>query len=108
MNPSLAQARRGHLQEAAEIFERLLHYGELHLDDEVVLDYFAVSLPDFLVFDENLNCRNRIHCQYMMALGHLGLGNHSQAEICFEAILKVEPDHLGAKIHLRMMNGGNT
>ena len=38
------------------------------------MDYFAVSLPDFLVFDDDLNGRNRIHCQYMAALGYLGLG----------------------------------
>ena len=49
------------------------------------MDYFAVSLPDFLVFEDDLDRRNRIHCHYMMALGYLGLGERGQAETHFAA-----------------------
>ncbi len=47
---------------SAETFRKLVDYGQAHLQDEVKFDYFAVSLPDFLVFDQDLNQRNRIHC----------------------------------------------
>ena len=49
------------------------------------MDYFAVSLPDFLVFDEDLQRRNRIHCHYMMALGLLGLGEAGRSRTAFRA-----------------------
>jgi hypothetical protein len=54
-------------------------YGTEHLEDHPTLDYFAVSLPDFLVFDEDLSRRNRVHCHYMTASGYLGLGDKATA-----------------------------
>ena len=42
------------------------------MHDEVKIDYFAVSLPDLVIFDDDLNKRNKIHCLYMEGLGYLG------------------------------------
>ena len=50
------------------------------------IDYFAVSLPDFLVFDDDLQLRNEVHCRYMMALGHLGLGQREEAAEQFQQV----------------------
>ena len=36
----------------------LIAYGEAHLFDEMKIDYFAVSLPDLLIFEEDLNRKN--------------------------------------------------
>jgi tetratricopeptide (TPR) repeat protein len=94
--------------EAQEVFNRLVAYGRAHLNDQVVMDYFAVSLPDFLVFDVDLNRRNRLHCHYMMALGYLGLGACAQAHEHFEAVLSEEPHHLGAIIHQSMLRQGQS
>ncbi|NWG19837.1 MAG: DUF5107 domain-containing protein [Chloroflexi bacterium] len=99
----LARRRLGQEDEARAIFTRLIEYGRRHLNDDVEMDYFAVSLPDFLVFDEDLNRRNRIHCNYMMALGHMGLGETALAEQCFAAVLAEDVSHLGATIHARML-----
>ena len=103
---ALAHARLGHTRQAAEICRRLVDYGHAHVDDDVKMDYFAVSLPDFLVFDDDLNGRNRIHCQYMAALGHLGLAEYEQALQQFEAVLLLEPAHLGATLHRKMASDG--
>ena len=65
---------------ARTIFQRLIEYGEAHLHDEVTMDYFAVSLPNFLVFEDDLAQRNHIHCLYLIALGHLGLGDHDMRQ----------------------------
>jgi len=96
---ALAQAKLGNQGAAAEICRALVDYGRRHLDDEVTMDYFAVSLPDFLVFDEDLNHRNRIHCLYMSALGHLGLGEAIAAHAAFADVLRADPAHLGATVH---------
>ncbi|MDR2739713.1 MAG: DUF5107 domain-containing protein, partial [Treponema sp.] len=48
-------------------FNKLIAYGETHLFKTQDMDYFAVSLPDFLVFDVDLDEKNKIHCYYMMA-----------------------------------------
>ena len=99
----LARAKLGDHQGAQLVFQKLVDYGHSHLDDDISIDYFAVSLPSFLVFDEDLSRRNRIHCHYMMALGYLGLEAHEQAAREFGAVLGLEPHHLGATIHRRML-----
>lgn len=85
---------------AQAIFSQLVDYGEKHLVEQVTIDYFAVSLPDFLVFDQDLNLQNRIHCHYMQGLGYLGLGENTQAIEHFRKVLSLNVYHIGATIHL--------
>jgi tetratricopeptide (TPR) repeat protein len=84
---------------AIERFEKLIGYGQAHLNDYVAIDYFAVSLPDFLVFEADLAAKNELHCRYMLALGYLGLGKVCLAEQEFANILQIDANHLGAVIH---------
>ena len=49
----LAWRELGEAGKANARFYRLLDYGERHLEDEGKIGYFAVSLPDFLIFDED-------------------------------------------------------
>lgn len=88
-----------------QIFQRLANFGQSHLTDEISIDYFAVSLPDLLVFDADLNLRNRIHCLYLMGLGNMGLGNgHTvQAEKLFDEVLALDKNHQGAIVHRQMI-----
>jgi hypothetical protein len=75
-----AWSNPGKEEKANQIFSKLVAYGQMHLDDEVKIDYFAVSLPDLLIFEDDLNVRNQIHCYYMMGLGYLGLSNLEKAK----------------------------
>jgi hypothetical protein len=102
----LARQKLGQSEEAAQIFQRLVDFGRKHVNDEVQMDYFAVSLPDFLVFEDDLTQRNRIHCHYMMALGYLGLGDQSQARSHFEQVLAMESNHFGAHVHRQYLDAG--
>ena len=95
----LAHEKLDQSELARAISERLIEYGEAHLHDEVNMDYFAVSLPDFLVFEDDLSLRNHIHCLYLIALGHLGLRDHQRAERYFDDIMARDPNHLGATTH---------
>jgi tetratricopeptide (TPR) repeat protein len=99
----LALQKLDRLDEARNIFQKLVDYGNTHLNDQVTMDYFAVSLPDFLVFDVDLNQRNRLHCHYMLGLGYLGLGDQNAAREHLEVVLAGDANHLGATIHLRMI-----
>jgi tetratricopeptide (TPR) repeat protein len=95
----MAHLALGAQAQARIIFERLISYGQEHVNDAVKMDYFAVSLPDFVVFDADLNQRSRIHCHYMMALGELGMGSGESAAQDFERVLVEQPDHVGATLH---------
>ena len=56
----------------------MIKHGEKHLFDHCRIDYFAVSLPD-LAIEDDLDKRNRIHCNYVMGLGCLGLREMGKA-----------------------------
>ena len=91
----LALRQLGREDEARGRFNRLVDYGERHLFDEVRMDYFAVSLPDLLIWDDSLQLRNEVHCKYMMALGHLGLGNRQRALRLLEEARRLDNNHMG-------------
>ena len=99
----MAQLALGRADEAQQIFQKLIAYGQAHLADDVKIDYFAISLPDFQVFDDDLSRRNRIHCHYMMALGYLGLGDSANAQLQFDQILSLDISHIGATIHQHLV-----
>ncbi|HIT85277.1 MAG TPA: DUF5107 domain-containing protein [Candidatus Ornithomonoglobus intestinigallinarum] len=70
----------GDAETAEKRFEAFVKYGEEHKSDEVKIDYFAVSLPDFLIFEGDLNKKNRVHCCLMASLGSLGLNDIEKAK----------------------------
>ena len=101
----LGWMKLGHPSKAAAIFKSLIDFGLAHFNDQISIDYFAVSLPDLLVFDADLNLRNKVHCYYLMALGNLGLGIDyvEKAEAFFDQVLEQDKNHQGALIHKGMM-----
>jgi tetratricopeptide (TPR) repeat protein len=92
----LALLKLNKTEEAHEKFNKLISYGERHLLDHIKIDYFAVSLPDFLIFDEDLDKKNKIHCHYLMALGSLGLNKLDLAKEELDKVLNSEVNHQGA------------
>jgi len=89
-------------QEAENRFHNLVNYGKEHMEDEVKLDYFAISLPDLLIWEEDLNNRNKIHCNYLLGLGYLGLQKREESISYFKKVLQKDKYNLPANIHYRM------
>lgn len=77
---ALALEQLGEPEEARRRFDAFIRYADDHRNDEVKIEYFAVSLPDFLIFEGDLNKNNQVHCCLMAALGHLGKGEKEQAK----------------------------
>ena len=90
--------------EAIKRFNNLVRFGEENMNKEVKIDYFAVSLPDLMIFDDDLDVRNNIHCHYLLGLGWLGLELYNKAEYHFNEALRLDPAHSGAIIHRAMLN----
>ena len=89
--------------EARNRFNMILDYGYTHMPDDVGIDYFAISLPDLLIWETDLRKKNTIHCNYMIGLGNLGLGKPDKALEKFQDILNMENHHLGAHIHKKLI-----
>ena len=100
---ALAWSRLGEPEKGQRIFRSFIQFGEQHIDDDIAIDYFAVSLPDMLVFDLDLHRRNVIHCRYLIGLGYLGLGDEATANRCLREVLQMDQNHQGAAIHLQML-----
>ena len=80
-------------------FNKLIKHGEKHLFDHCRIDYFAVSLPDLAIWEDNLDKRNAIHCNYVMGLGYLGLEDRVHAIEYLDKARALDINHQGAQIH---------
>jgi tetratricopeptide (TPR) repeat protein len=92
----LALKKLGKIEEAEKQFKQLIKFGEQHMNDDVKIDYFAVSLPDLLIWEDDLNARNRQLCNYLMGLGYLGIGEKEKANQLLRLVLQKDPAHEGA------------
>ena len=98
----LAWRKLGEEDKARSRFNRLIKHGEKHLFDKVKIDYFAVSLPDLLIWDDDLNVRNLIHCNLVMGLGYLGLGDTEQARKFLSEVIRLDINHQVGQQLLKM------
>jgi tetratricopeptide (TPR) repeat protein len=96
----LSLQKLGRKAEAMKRFQTLVNFGRKHLRDPIEIDYFAVSLPEFMVFDDDLNKRNELNCRYLIGLGLVGLGKPAGGLREFKNVLKLDPAHLSAQLHL--------
>lgn len=98
----LALEKLGKKSEALSRFNKLKDYGEKHIFDAPTIDYFAVSLPDLQLFDDDLAKRNESHCHFLIALGLLGLSERAKARHEFQSTLKIDEAHAGAILQMRL------
>ena len=100
----LCYRKLGQEDKARGLFNKLINYGKQHIYDKVVMDYFAVSLPDLLIWEDSLDMKNRIHCLYMLALGYFGMGDKDKALNYLSEVETLDNNHQGAQ-QLRTMMG---
>lgn len=86
----LAWRALGEEGKARSRFNKLIDHGKKHLFDNCKIDYFAVSLPELAIWDDDLNVRNQIHCYYVMALGYSGLGDDTLAEEYYKKVRELD------------------
>ncbi|MCR5180700.1 MAG: DUF5107 domain-containing protein, partial [Bacteroidaceae bacterium] len=91
----LALLKLGRKGEANGRFHKLVNYGKQHIFEHITMDYFAVSLPDLLIWEDSLDCKNEIHCKYMLALGYYGLGEKDKALGYLNDVGRLDINHQG-------------
>jgi tetratricopeptide (TPR) repeat protein len=101
----LANLKLSRISQAKSRFYRLIDYGEQHVDDQVKIEYFAVSLPDFLIFEDDYTVKNKAHCYYLMALGNIGLNYIDKAKGLLEMTRSLEPSHMMSRVYGEMISG---
>ena len=99
----LCYRKLGQEDKARSLFHKLINYGKQHIFDHVTMDYFAVSLPDLLIWDGDLDLQNRIHCLYMLALGYFGMGDKEHAERYLSEVEQLDINHYGTQAFRSLM-----
>ena len=102
---ALAQESLGKHAEAAACFQRIYEYSCELEAAEPGIPYFATSLPAMLLFEEDLNRRNRIEARYLRGQALTGMGRALEAEQILDQVLKLDRNHAGAAdllLHLGM------
>ena len=100
----LALRKLGREDEAHGRFFKLINYGKQHIFEPQVMDYFAVSLPDLLIWEDSLDTKNLIHCKYMLALGYYGMGDKMKAQKYLEEVEALDNNHQGIQQFRTLMD----
>ena len=90
-----AIGKLGNIDEEKARYQSFIRYADEHMDDKVKIDYFAVSLPDFLIFEADLDKKNKVHCKYMAALGYMGLDDKENLAKTIKEGLSMDKSHAG-------------
>lgn len=87
-------------------FYTLIDYAEQHYNDHPEIPFLSVSIPDLLIFEEDLQLKNRTHCLFLLGMGHLGLGDLGKAEHYLQSALELDPNHCKAHFILWCLQQG--
>ncbi|MDE3150327.1 MAG: tetratricopeptide repeat protein, partial [Acidobacteriota bacterium] len=99
----LALRALGRREAADEVFTRMADFARRQMEAEPKIDYFATSLPNMLLFDDDLARRNRLESLLLGALAKHGMGEREMAEHRLRELLAEDPNHLFAAEMLRWM-----
>jgi tetratricopeptide (TPR) repeat protein len=101
---ALALRSLGRSSAAGELLLKIKERLEAERKIEPGIDYFATSLPNFLVFEDNLSFRKEIECTFTEALVELGLGNDLDAAKKLQRVVNQDPNHLAAQTMLAQIS----
>ena len=101
---TLALRSLGKTEAAVEILEQMKEQLDMQRKVEPSIDYFATSLPNFLVFEDDLVLRKEIDCSFTEALVELGLGHEVTAAGKLQLVMDRDPNHLAAQTLLAQLS----
>jgi tetratricopeptide (TPR) repeat protein len=93
----------GRDKEAHQLFSALRQYAAELKQLPAKIDYFATSLPNMLVFEEDLTQRNRIEGLFLEGLSLLPSHDYQGARSCFQQVVNLDRSDLQAKEQLRAL-----
>ncbi|HEX4169431.1 MAG TPA: DUF5107 domain-containing protein [Bryobacteraceae bacterium] len=90
---ALALRKLGQSAECERMLRSLLAYAEDLANTTPAVDYFATSLPAMLLFNEDLERRNKLQSMVLEAQAKAGLGELAESVALLQSILQWDPNH---------------
>jgi tetratricopeptide (TPR) repeat protein len=85
-------------------FELMIQYAQAHANKVVEIDYFAVSLPDLQIWNQDLSELNTTNCLFIHALGNWGLGKNQEAILQLEQAFNRDKNNQHIQSHLNFIH----
>jgi tetratricopeptide (TPR) repeat protein len=101
---ALALRELGNDESACALLTDLAEFAARKMKTDPEIDYFATSLPNMLLFEDDLKERNTAACLLLMAYAQLGLGDIDKARSLFQQILQIDSNSLEARVEPRHLN----
>lgn len=93
---ALALRALGEEKKSRAALEDLARFADEKAKEIPRIDYFATSLPNMLLFDDDLKKRNQIEATVLLGLSAHGLGEHAKAVELLQRATAEDPNHLTA------------
>ncbi|MFZ0338670.1 MAG: DUF5107 domain-containing protein, partial [Terracidiphilus sp.] len=90
---ALALRELGDEEGAGKVLTQIAEFAGQQMKAEPKIDYFATSLPNLLLFEDDLGKRNRAESLLLSALSHHGFGDTSAAVRELREALAADPNH---------------
>ncbi len=81
---------------AAKLLQAILDYSVELESTKPKIDYFATSLPAMLLFEEDLERRNKVEALYLRGQALLGIGKSDDAKRALGDVLILDRNYVGA------------
>ena len=90
---ALSWLRLGRRAAGRQMLNELLAYARNLAKAPARIEYFATSLPTMLLFDDDLQFRQKTTALFLQAQAHLGLGRKAKAKALLRTVLRRDPNH---------------
>ena len=98
---AMAHLQLGDREQTQRMLNEILEYSMKLEATEPKIDYFATSLPAMLLFEEDLQLRNRINASFLRAQALGGLEQPDEADRLLRQVLEMDANHSAAADLLR-------
>lgn len=98
---AMALKNLGEEEACRKILSELARFASEKMNEIPKIDYFATSLPNLLLFDDDLKKRSRIESLLLSALAVRGLGESGNAVSLLQQVIGEDANHLFAADALR-------
>jgi len=93
---ALALLRIGRARDANDLLQRLLEFAVALRTEEPRVDYFATSLPQMLLFEDDARMRNAVRADFLEAQARIGLGEIAAGRKLLDSVLSADPNNAHA------------
>lgn len=93
----------GRKVEADRLLTEIRAFAMKRMETEAKIDYFATSLPNLLLFEDDLQKRNQIEYLFLLALSELGMRNTERATELLSKVLLLDCNHMAGQRELEAL-----